>query len=104
MSNANICRGCKHWGGPTNTLAAMVKASSYVGHPSYWESRPAEALEYLTKSRAECQDTRMCEVLQNTLYITLDHGSGWGGGGASVNEIETPGDFGCAKFEPWEGA
>ena len=40
-----------------------------------------------------------CNILDSVLDIYLDQGRGWDSGGASVDEINTPFDFGCNKFE-----
>lgn len=40
-----------------------------------------------------------CNILKTVVDIDLNQGSGWDSGGASVDEINTPFDFGCNKFE-----
>jgi hypothetical protein len=48
----------------------------------------------------ELQKTNYCNILKSIIEIEIDQGRGWDSGGASVDEINTPFDFGCNKFEP----
>ena len=72
MTIKNICRFCKHWD---------------FGNVSNLEFR------------AETTYTLGCHKLKKVLDIEIDQGGGWDAGGASVETINTPGDFGCNKFE-----
>lgn len=41
-----------------------------------------------------------CLVLGKVLDIEIDQGPGYDAGGASVESIDTPPDFGCVHHEP----
>ncbi len=73
--NAATCRTCKHW---------------CAGSWATIDPRR----EFISSSRA-------CGKLRDVLDIELDQGSGYDAGGASIEDIDTPADFGCNKHEPW---
>jgi hypothetical protein len=94
----NICRFCKNWGGKYFSVADMLKPS----WQGFGWTDPVAAREYIIESRNTEKGKWSCPVLKDTLEIDLDQGSGYDAGDASVEEVNTPGDFGCNKWEPWE--
>lgn len=70
-----ICRNCKHW----------------------ITENPVHGGEWM---RAETNITygARCKVIQRIVEIDISQGP-WGNGGAEVDEVCTPPDFGCNKFE-----
>ena len=72
------------------------------GHGGYgWTDRNA-AIKDIHKSRIENTSNLNCSILMNTIEVEIEQGGGWDSGGASVDEINTPGDFGCNKFEKYD--
>ena len=67
------CRSCKHW--------AYKQADS----------------EY-----REGDWSRPCKKIQDKLEIEIDQGRGWDCGGATIESIDTPPDFGCTLFEEYQ--
>lgn len=95
----NICRNCLHWGGKHLSLSEMIRQDPYR-EPNYWATHHEEAKTFLVEQRTTTNKWG-CKPILDILEIDLDQGSGWDAGGASVEEVHTPGDFGCNKFEAW---
>lgn len=74
----HICRNCKHWG--NGSISTMSRTDNSV-YNWKWE----------------------CKVIKNEVEVDIDQGRGWDAGGASVDVINTSGNFGCIKWEKWEG-
>lgn len=99
MTIKHICRNCKHWG-VTHGIFSLEKLTSPRPH-GYGFTRE-DAIKYIVEDRAKDDNRWGCEVIANTVEVEIDQGHGWDAGGASVEEICVPGDFGCNKFEPVE--
>lgn len=97
MTCKHICRNCKHWGGEIMSIVDMVNGK--YGHK--WSKE--DAVAWVTKSRAEDTNKWECKVITEEVEVDIDQGGGWDSGGASVDVINTSGDFGCIKWEKWEG-
>jgi len=96
-----ICRFCRHWSGKYKYYS-LEKYMTPAGHGGYgWTDRDA-AIADIHRDRAESTSTLPCKVLSDTVEVEIDQGGGWDAGGASVDEINVPGDFGCNKFEPYD--
>lgn len=78
MTCKHICRNCKHWGNGSISTESRADISRYNWK---WE----------------------CGVIKGEVEVDIDQGSGWDAGGASVDVINTSGDFGCIRWEKWEG-
>lgn len=99
FTRPRICRFCKHWGGSSFTVDDLMAPK----HGVPWKDLEA-AKEYTLLARTNEKNLWGCAALKDALEIDLDQGSGWDSGGASVDEINTPGDFGCNRYEAWTEA
>ena len=70
MTDPKTCRNCKHW----------CSGTSYPNAREWDSAMP-------------------CDKLKKHLDIEIDQGSGWDCGGATIEEVGTPPDFGCNLFE-----
>lgn len=95
----NICRNCKHWG-VKHGIFSLEKLTS--PRPFGYGFAHDDAVKYIDEDRAKSDTKWGCEVINATIEVEIDQGSGWDAGGASVEEINVPGDFGCNKFEPYK--
>jgi len=103
MNNKPICRFCRHWA----TKGKYFDLNNYMtpaGHGGYGWTDRAAAIEAIHKDRIESTSSLPCKALESAIEVDIDQGGGWDAGGASVDEVSTPGDFGCIKFEPYEVA
>lgn len=96
MTCNNTCRNCKHWGAKDGVFS-LEKLISPRPH-GYGFSRE-DAIKYRAEDRAKSDFKWECEVINATVEVEIDQGSGWDAGGASVEGIGVPGDFGCNRFE-----
>lgn len=69
----STCRNCKHWCYPEGY-----------------------------RFRSTTEHAENCKKIQEKIGIEIDQGSGWDCGGASVEAVETPPDFGCNLFEEYK--
>lgn len=53
------------------------------------------------KRELESTYPRTCHKVRDALDIEIDQGSGYDCGGATIEDINTPPDFGCTLHEPW---
>lgn len=103
-----ICRNCKHWGiyFDIPSVKKMMTPRNQGGYG--WTDEVAAKKQYdecvtgSYTSRAIEKYARGCKVIKEVVEVDIEQGRGWDAGGASVEEINTPGDFGCNKFVNWE--
>jgi hypothetical protein len=98
MTTKPICRFCRHWGTKYNYFD-LKKYLTPAGHGGYGWTDRAAAIADIHRDRAEGTSSLPCKVLEGTVEIDIDQGGGWDAGGASVDEVSTPGGFGCNRFE-----
>lgn len=98
-----ICRNCQHWGNQWMSVSGYKERNKFVQN-DYWMNHLDELKLYITNDRATTNTAWDCRVIQGAIEVEIDQGSGYDAGGASVEEICTPGDFGCIKFQQWDGA
>jgi hypothetical protein len=93
------CRNCKHWGAADEIFSVdKLLRPGWGGHG--WNDRDV-AVKYIANSRATANCTWGCQLLKEKLDVDIDQGGGWDSGGASVETINTPPDFGCNLFEEY---
>lgn len=94
----NICRNCKHWGADWGFFSVKKMLTPTIEGGHGWKDRE-EAIKWVVESRTKYDSKLRCKCLEDIVEVEIDQGSGWDAGGASVDEVCTPGDFGCNKFE-----
>ena len=96
MTDPKTCRNCKHW---DSISVERLMAPSHQGGFA-WGDRN-EAARYAESSRANGKHSCECKAILNSLEIELDQCGGWDAGGASVDTVSTPPDFGCNLFKEY---
>lgn len=76
--DARICRNCKHWE-PAQWIVDVM------AHGAIEDYSDVEGF---------------CEVIQETITITECEQPGYHPGDNGIENVETPIDFGCTKWEP----